>query len=65
MGFQNTQTKNYIRQNDHFADLCNYFLFDGQDVIRPEELEERDVTELALPQWIEGAATLERIRDGK
>ena len=45
MGFQNVQTKDYIRQNDHFADLCNYYLFDGQDVIKPEELEERDVTE--------------------
>lgn len=63
MGFQNVQLKEYMRQNDYFADLCNYYLFDGREVVKPEDLEEKDVTELVLPQGWNGKLAAEKIRD--
>ena len=49
MGERNVQTKAFISQNERFADLCNFYLFDGKEVVRAEDLYEQDVTELALP----------------
>lgn len=40
--------KNYMSNPEHFADVFNYFLFDGKQVIRPEKLVEKDNTELKL-----------------
>ena len=56
-------TKKYISQNDRFADLCNHVLFDGRRVILPEQLKEKDVTELGIPFTEKGLVTVERIRD--
>jgi len=63
MGKQNIVTKHYMQDNARFADICNYYLFDGQQVIKPENLAEKDVTELALPKGLESAETVEKIRD--
>lgn len=63
MGTKNVRTKKYIGNNEQFADLCNYFLFDGRQVIRPEDLVEKDVTELGLPFTEKGSQTIEKIRD--
>lgn len=46
MGAKDSVTKNYLSDNRRFADLCNYYLFDGENVIRPEDLKEQDITEL-------------------
>lgn len=46
MGRIDTITKKYIRHNDRFADVCNYYLFNGESVIKAEDLEDKDVTEL-------------------
>jgi len=53
MGKPNIVTERYMQDNTRFADICNYFLFDGQQVIKPENLIEKDVTELALPKGLE------------
>lgn len=63
MGKPNIVTKRYMQDNARFADLCNFYLFDGQQVIKPENLMERDVTELALPKGFENAKAVEKIRD--
>ena len=63
MGTRNVRTKKYIGNNDKFADLCNYFLFDGEPVIQPEDLKEKDVTELGIPYTDKGYMALEKIRD--
>ena len=54
MGKQNVILKKYMQDNVKFADICNYYLYDGKEVIKAEELEEKDVTELALPKkcWV-------------
>ena len=43
--------------------MCNYFLFDGEPVIQPEDLKEKDVTELGIPYTDKGYMALEKIRD--
>jgi len=63
MGEPNIVTKNYMQDNARFADACNFYLFHGEQVIKPEDLTERDVTELALPKGLKGAAAIEKVRD--
>ena len=53
MGNIDTITKEYISDNRRFADLFNYLLYGGREVIRPQDLEERDATELALPYGVD------------
>lgn len=42
MGKADTKTKEFWRNNEHFADLFNTVLFGGQQVLRAEELQEKD-----------------------
>lgn len=58
MGRKDVLTQNYMKQNDKFADLCNFFLFDGEPVIKPDDLSEKDATELGLS----GMTAHDRIR---
>ena len=48
MGMPDVVTKMYIRENSVFADVVNYFIYGGKQVIAPETLTEMDPTELAL-----------------
>ena len=63
MGKPNIVTKRYMQDNARFADICNFFLFNGKQVLKPEDLVERDVTELALPKGLENVKAIEKIRD--
>ena len=40
-----TVLKNYWSNNEQFADIFNAVLFDGEEVIKPEELEDVDTEE--------------------
>jgi len=46
MGAKDAKGREFLYNNERFADLFNYYLFDGRQVIRPEDLEERDTTEV-------------------
>jgi hypothetical protein len=46
MSEKDGQSKKFMSVNERFADAFNYFMYDGVQVIKPEDLEERDVTEL-------------------
>ena len=46
MGAKDTKAKEYLSDNGRFADLCNAVLFDGEQIVRAEELQERDTTEV-------------------
>ena len=48
MGITDVITKDYIRQNDVFADACNYLIYEGKAVIDPEDLKEMDPVELGI-----------------
>ena len=63
MGKPNVVTKQYMKDNARFADACNFFLFHGEQVIKPEDLTEQDVTELALPKGLKGTVAIEKVRD--
>ena len=49
MGFTDTVTKAYIRENTVFADAFNYLLYNGKPIIKPEKLHTKDITEIAIP----------------
>ena len=46
MGKKDIQAHEFLANNARFADLCNYFLFDGREIIDPGELKEQDTTEI-------------------
>ena len=46
MGAKDAKAKEFLSNNERFADLFNYYLFEGRQVIKPEDLEERDTTEV-------------------
>ncbi len=59
-----TITKDYLSDSSIFADVFNYYIYKGEQVISPEELTERDPTELALPYGADGAVVpIQRFRD--
>lgn len=61
-----TITKDYISDATVFADVFNYYIHDGKQVIKPEQLEERDPTEIALPYGADGTTVpVQRFRDAQ
>lgn len=55
--------KSYWSNNEQFADLFNAVLFDGEEVIKPEELEEADTEESAILEHREYAESINVSRD--
>ena len=63
MGKKNTITKDYMSIPEHFADCYNYFLFNGEQVIKAANLKHLDPAEIAIiPEDVTGE-TVEKIRD--
>ena len=60
---KDTVTKEFIRNNKRFADAFNYFLFKGEQVIKPESLREIDTTELAVEGTIKSSLITQKVRD--
>lgn len=59
-----TVTKDYVKDADVFADIFNYYIYGGRQVILPEQLMERDATKIALPYGADGAvAPVQKFRD--
>ena len=59
-----TITKDYVKDAGVFADIFNYYIYDGRQVILPEQLTERDSTKIALPYGADGAAVpVQKFRD--
>ena len=44
-------SKNYISNNERFADLFNCYIFRGEPVLTAESLEERDAEEIVVPYY--------------
>ena len=57
-------TKNYISQNEIFADVFNFFIYNGRRVIKPESLKDENTEESAI-LFIDGkkTETAQRYRD--
>ena len=59
-----TVTKDYVKDVGVFADIFNYYIYGGRQVILPEQLTERDSTKIALPYGADGAvAPIQKFRD--
>lgn len=65
LGVKDTVTTKYMRQNEIFADAFNYFIYDGEQVINPENLEELDTREIHVPYGGEKGAkqAVQKTRD--
>lgn len=48
MGRTDTITKKYMSDNKKFADVFNYFIYGGKQVITPDNLVEKDAAELGV-----------------
>jgi hypothetical protein len=46
MSEKDGKSKEFLKVNERFADAFNYYMYGGEQVINPEDLEERDATEL-------------------
>ncbi len=46
MNKKDAQAKKFLADKERFADLFNVYLYDGEQVIHPDSLEERDTAEL-------------------
>ncbi len=55
--------KNYWRNNEQFADFFNAVLFDGEQVIKPDELEDMDTEESSVLEHKEYAESIGASRD--
>lgn len=49
MGEKDIRTNEYMSDNERFADIFNYFLYDGEQVIKPKRLKELDTKAIVLP----------------
>lgn len=63
MGKVNTITKDYMSNPKYFADSFNYYLFDGKQIIKADNLETLDPTEMAIIPKEASDETVEKIRD--
>lgn len=64
MGKTDIATKKYLENNGRFADVVNFSIFDGEEVIEAEQLEEQDPSELSvIPVWGEGWESRQKYRD--
>lgn len=46
MGAKDTKAKEFLSDNKRFADLFNYYMFDGKQIIQPSDLCERDTAKV-------------------
>lgn len=49
MGKIDARTHEYLSDNKRFADIVNYYVYDGEQIIEPDQLHEMDATEIAFP----------------
>ena len=63
MGAIDTEGKQYLSNPVFFADAFNYLLYDGEQVINPEELRELDTTELTSAYGNNARVPVQKYRD--
>lgn len=63
MGFIDAEGKQYFSINTIFADLFNYLLYDGKQVIQAENLKKLDTTEIAIPYGKKARVPVQKYRD--
>ena len=57
------QGKHYFSNNRFFADAFNFLLYDGEEVIKADELSEVDTTQIAVPYGNNARLPIQKYRD--
>ncbi len=65
MSAQDAIGKRYMSDNAIFADAFNFLIYDGEPIIKPEELREADTAQIALPYGNDARLIVQRYRDLK
>ena len=60
---QDTILKNFWKNNDRFADLFNTFLFNGEEILKPDDLTEVDTDVSSMLKFNGHAETVQKILD--
>jgi hypothetical protein len=61
---KDAKTKEYMSDNERFADVFNYYIYGGKQVIKAENLHELDTTMISLPYGEEGVSdSIQKYRD--
>lgn len=63
MGTVDVEGKQYLSNRLYFADAFNYLLYDGEQVIKAEDLRELDTAELTVPYGNNARAPVQKYRD--
>ena len=63
MGALDAEGKIYLSNNRIFADAFNYLLYDGKEVIRADDLQELDTTQIASPYGNSARLPVQKYRD--
>ena len=63
MGAIDTETKAYLSDRKRFADAFNFSVYDGDEVIRAENLKELDTAAIALPYGVDAKVAVQKYRD--
>lgn len=64
MGKQDLLAKEYMSDNEKFADIFNYYLYEGRQIIKSENLREENISETAIPYGLGRAnGSVEKYRD--
>ena len=64
MGKADTVTKQYMEDNQVFADAFNYLIYGGREVIQPEKLHRLDSVAVEVPYGSDGAELpVQKVRD--
>lgn len=63
MGTIDSESKNYFSDNSIFADTFNYLVYNGEEVIKADELTELDTTELVIPYGNNARVPTQKYRD--
>lgn len=63
MGAIDTEGKQYLSNPVFFADAFNYLLYNGEQVIKADELHELDATELTVPYGRNARVPVQKYRD--
>lgn len=64
MGKADGVTRAYMRENEIFADAFNFYIYNGKQVIDPEQLQPLDTAEIATPfGGTEGEEIVQKYRD--
>ena len=49
MGNADIESKEFMRDNAHFADVVNYYVFSGRQIVLPDDLSPLDTAEVVTP----------------